>query len=77
MPTYTACLARTFLVSLVFSLAPGVALAQGLPPGCDLVDYDPSQRPDPAGTPTEVDVGIYVVHLDRVMEAVTKAAGDK
>jgi hypothetical protein len=29
MPTRTACLARTFLVSLAFSLAPGAALAQG------------------------------------------------
>jgi hypothetical protein len=66
MPHLAALLSRVFLAGLVLSLAPGATLAQGLPPGCDLVDYDPSQRPDPAGTPTKAGIGVYVIHLDRV-----------
>ena len=57
---------RAVVAGLVLSLAPVSVLAQGSPPGCDLADYDRSQRPDPTGTPTEVGVGVYVVHLDRV-----------
>jgi len=66
MPTLATDLVRPFALGLILSLAPVSALAQGPPPTCDLGDYDPSQRPDPAGTPTEVGIGVYVVHLDRV-----------
>jgi hypothetical protein len=66
MPTLATDLVRPFALGLILSLSPVWALAQSSPPSCDLGDYDPSQSPDPAGTPTEVGVGIYVVHLDRV-----------
>jgi hypothetical protein len=66
MQTRTAFLTRTIVAGLVLTLAPAAALAQGRAAGCELGDYDPVQRPDPEGTPTEVGVGVYVVRLDRV-----------
>jgi len=66
MKPFSVFFMHTVVAGLALSLLPAAALAQGLPPGCDLVDYDPSRRPDPAGTPTEVGIGVYVVHLDRV-----------
>ena len=66
MQTRTAFLTRTIVAGLVLSLLPAAAPAQGRAAGCELGDYDPVQRPDPEGTPTEVGVGVYVVRLDRV-----------
>jgi len=66
MHTLVTALLRTVAVAFVLALAPVAALAQGAPPGCKLANYDPAQRPDPEGTPTEVGVGLYVLHVDRV-----------
>ena len=66
MGSLTTCLMRAFVAGLVLSLAPLAALAEGSTPRCDLGNYDPAQRPDPEGTPTEVGVGVYVVQVDRV-----------
>jgi len=66
MHTLATRVKRAVVLGLVLSVVPAAPRAQGLPPGCDLVDYDPSQRPDPEGTPIEVGIGVYVVHLDRV-----------
>ena len=66
MRTLSAFFMHAVVVGLVLSLAPAGALAQGRAAGCELGDYDPVQRPDPEGTPTEVGVGVYVVDLDRV-----------
>ena len=66
MHTLATGLVRPFALGLILSLAPPVAPAQGSASGCELGDYDATQRPDPAGTPTEVGVGVYVIHLDRV-----------
>ena len=66
MGSLTTCLIRAFVAGLVLSLAPLAALAEGSTPRCDLGNYDPAQRPDPEGTPTEVGVGVYVLQVDRV-----------
>jgi len=66
MPVLATRLPGPFALALILSLAPAGALAQGSASGCELGDYDATQRPDPEGTPTEVGVGVYVVHLDRV-----------
>ena len=66
MHALATTLIRTLGVAVLLALAPVVALAQGSAPGCELGEYDPSERPDPEGTPTEVGVGVYVIHLDRV-----------
>ena len=57
MGSLTTCLMRAFVAGLVLSLAPVAALAEGSTPRCDLGNYDPAQRPDPEGTPTEVGSG--------------------
>ena len=66
MHTLAAFLGRVVVAGLVLSLAPAAALAQGGAAGCELGDYDPVQRPNPEGTPTEVGIGVYIVRLDRV-----------
>jgi len=57
-------LAATLLIASFLLPAPG--WTQGAGEACDLTGYDPTVRPDPAGTPTEVEIGVYVVEIDQV-----------
>ena len=66
MHTLATWLTRASVAALLLSLAPVPVLAQGSPPACQLVDYDPTRRPEADGAPTAVGVGVYLVRLDRV-----------
>ena len=35
---------------------------------CDLTDYQPSTRPDPSGTPTEITVGLLLIDLTTISD---------
>jgi len=59
-------LIATLTISQLLVLAAPPALAQGVAGPCTLTGYDPTIRPDPEGTPTDVRIGIYVVEIDRI-----------
>ena len=66
MRSYAARPMQALMAGLLVSLVPAAATAQRATASCELGDYDPVERPDPEGTPTEVSVGVYVIQLDRV-----------
>ena len=52
----------------------GPVAAEPLPPmeeedPCRFEDYDREERPDPAGRPTHVSVGIYVLDVEKIDDA--------
>ena len=64
-----------WIILACFLILPAVlARAEQTPAPCTFPSYNPTERPDPAGTPTRVSVGLYVVDvldIDAVEQTIT------
>lgn len=59
---------RLVLIWIAILLAIGLAYFEAAATQASVAGYDPFQRPDPEGTPTEVTVGIFVYDLSDISD---------
>lgn len=61
--TFTAGRFVWIILAFLLTIPASFARAEQPPASCTFPAYDPTERPDPKGTPTPVSVGIYVIDI--------------